>query len=268
MGSSRRQLKAHKKAQEKAKQMRTQARDLKAEARELTKNTGIDQRAADLAEQAAELAERVRKSDALAVAQEKGGEYASKAREALHEAGVDERAAELARAVRESDQYKVARENAGEATDRALAAVGGWIGSGPAAEKLGVKPASAKRTTGKWLVAVLGVVAGFVAGMVVGARKSETIGEATRLAGRVGQDTPDIGAPAAQKPIADEVRTRLGEDPRTSDLPRLNINVAEGTVFVRGAVPEGTDEDALRAVIATVPGVEDIDLQLTVSTGS
>jgi hypothetical protein len=46
----------------------------------------------------------------------------------------------------------------------------------------------------------------------------------------------------------------------------VNVNVAEGTVFVRGPLPEGVDEQAVRDVIAKVPGVTDVDLQLTTTT--
>jgi osmotically-inducible protein OsmY len=275
MRSVKRQAKARTKNQERAKQLREQARDLKANARELTKDAKLDERASDLVEQAQDLAARIRASEAVAKAQargedlaSKGGELAEKAREAWHDSGWDERAADMAKQVKESDQYQTASKQVGETTDKALAAVGEWISHGPAAEKLGVRPVDKKRTAGKWVLVLIGIAAGFAAGVVIGARKKDTVDEVTSLAGRLGQDTPDIGAPAAQKPIADEVRTRLGEDPRTSALPKLNVNVAEGTVFVRGAVPEGTDEDAIRAVVGTVPGVEDVDLQLSSSTSN
>lgn len=264
MGSDKRQAKT----QEKARQLREQARELKQQAREMTRDSGLEERASELAEQATELATRVRESEALARAQAKGSELAGRAREAIQESGLDERAADLGKRVRESERYQTARDQAGERSDKALAAVGGWLAQGPAAKKMGLRAVDRKRTTGKWLLALLGVIAGFAAGAITGARKKETVDELSSIAGRIGQDTPDMGTPAAQKPIADEVRTRLGEDPRTSTLPKLNVNVAEGTVFVRGAVPEGTDEDAIRAVVGTVPGVQDIDLQLTSSASS
>jgi hypothetical protein len=34
-------------------------------------------------------------------------------------------------------------------------------------------------------------------------------------------------------------------------------------VFVRGSVPAGADETAIREVVAGVPGVTDVDLQVT-----
>ena len=255
--------KMRKEAEKQAATLRKQAKELRSQAKDVAKDAKLEERAADLADQVGELAQRIKDSDAMAKAQATSEELIEKAREQISDAHLDERAAELASRVRESDQYKQAMATAGDATDKTLARVGDWISHGPAADKLGVKPKSKKRTFSKWLIAGLGVAAGFAAGVITGARKHETVEELERVAGRVAQDTPDIGAPADQKPIADEVRTRLGEDPRTSALPRLNINVAENTVFVRGSVPEGIDEDSIRSVIASVPGVEDIDLQLT-----
>ena len=62
----------------------------------------------------------------------------------------------------------------------------------------------------------------------------------------------------------DDRRTplRLGEDPRTADLPSLNINVVDGTVVVRGAVPDSADQDAIRDVITGVEGVQNVDMKL------
>ena len=254
--------KARKEAEKKATSLRKQAKELRSHARELGKEAKLEERAAGVADHASDLAHRVRDSDSVAKMAAKSEQLVDKAREQIHESGLDERAADLAERVRKSDQYKKARDSASDATDKTLDRVGDWISHGPAADKLGVRPKSKSRSAGKWMLALFGVAAGFAAGVVTGARKHETVEELERIAGRVGQDTPDIGAPASQAPIADEVRTRLGQDPRTSDLPKLNVNVAESTVFVRGAVPADTDEEAIRAVIATVPGVEDIDLQL------
>lgn len=263
MRSSKRQAKEQAKRQAEARRLREQARDLRTRARELT-GSGLDERATEVAEQAAELAERLRSSEAMAKAQAKGGELVGKARTALQEAGIDERAAQMAQRVRESERYKSARAQAGDATDRTLSAVGTWLARGPAADKLGVRPADEGRRRSGWLWAAVAAVAGFAAGIVAGARNKEKVDElGGAIAERIGQGPSGDGVPLEQLPVADEVRARLGEDPRTSSLPQLNVNVAEGTVFVRGSVPEGTDEDAIRSVVGTVPGVEDVDLQLS-----
>jgi len=69
--------------------------------------------------------------------------------------------------------------------------------------------------------------------------------------------------PPAASPLADEIRSSLDADPRTAGLPGLAINVADSTVFVRGSVPEGFDETSIREVVAAVPGVTDVDLQVS-----
>jgi len=79
-------------------------------------------------------------------------------------------------------------------------------------------------------------------------------------------DVTEEAEPAPSgRPLADQVRSHLGSDPRTADLPGLAINVAEGTVFVRGSVPAGFEESWIREVVSSVPGVNDVDLQVTVS---
>jgi len=79
-------------------------------------------------------------------------------------------------------------------------------------------------------------------------------------------DVTEGAAPVPSgRPLADQVRSHLGSDPRTADLPGLAINVAEGTVFVRGSVPPGFEESWIREVVSSVPGVNDVDLQVTVS---
>jgi osmotically-inducible protein OsmY len=71
-----------------------------------------------------------------------------------------------------------------------------------------------------------------------------------------------VAAPTGDPQLADKVRTRLGEDPRTTDLPSLNINVVDGTVVVRGSLPDDADETAVRDVVAGVDGVRDVEMEL------
>lgn len=188
------------------------------------------------------------------------------------EAGLDERAEEFAhraeelgRRVRDSDRAQhtmaQARKLSGDGMDR----LGGWLSTGRRAELLGVRPA--RRGWTPWLMAGLGMAAGYVVGVMTAPKRGEELRQGvTTGIQRMKQDTADHSAPPAQKPIADEVRTRLGEDPRTSDLPKLNINVAEGTVFVRGSIPQAADEQAIREVVSSIPGVADVDLQVTVAS--
>lgn len=261
--------------------LQDKAADLAAQLRVQAQQAHLDERAAELADRAAELAERIRRSDAYRAAQAKGAMIAATTRQKVHESHLDERAAELADRVRESQ----AAEKARETSDRTLERVGDWLSHGRTGEKLHLQPA--KRGFPGWLVALLGLAAGFAVGMLAAPKRgdelrADLVGSASRLASRtpvggMGGDTLETTGPGpqeavlppsadAQKPLADRVRTALGQDPRTRDLPKLNVNVVEGTVFVRGAVPDDFDEASLRSVVESVDGVTDVDLQVSVGT--
>lgn len=237
------------------------------------------ERAAELADLAAragavaqqrgnELAERLRESNVVAKAQakgtegltraqEKGTELAELARSRWHEAELDTRAAELAKQMRETDVAKQASRRAKDVSEASLAAVGGWLATGPAADKLGL---TRKRRVPSMVWLALGAVLGFVAGKLLsqpsdGSVREDLAAAAERLASEAPPPVGDV--------LADTIRTTLQGDPRTAALRELNINVAEGTVFVRGSIPSGIDANAIREVIEGVPGVQDVDLQLT-----
>ena len=154
-----------------------------------------------------------------------------------------------------------------------MAGLGTWLASGSVGKQLGVQ--RRRRRWPAWLLGVLGVGAGYAVGVFTAPKRgtdlrddwsaasASTMDTATKTADRVSQDTSDMSAPASEKPLADRIRTRLGEDPRTSDLPKLNVNVVEGTVFVRGSVSSDVDKDAIKGVISDVEGVKDVDLQLS-----
>ncbi len=255
-----RQKKAEAEAMAASVQMRRAAQDSAAAIRDLALALSEQVKALGIEDRAGELAGRVRDSEALRRAAAKSSE--------------------LGERLREVESYRTTRENASRATASGLTALGAWLASGKRAERLGVRPAK-RRRGGSLLWLLAGAGAGYAAGFFTAPRDSDVRGQLsavgdtgvagdtgleTSTAPTVGQATQDTAAPPAQKPLADEIRTRLGEDPRTADLPRLNINVAENTVFVRGTVPEGFDEDVIRSVITTVPGVKDVDLQLTTSS--
>lgn len=64
--------------------------------------------------------------------------------------------------------------------------------------------------------------------------------------------------------INQRVKTALGENRRTSNIPRLNIDTIAGMVTVRGAVKNGKQRDAVLRIIKNVRGVIEIvdDLKL------
>lgn len=273
-------------AQLKAKQLRGQAKELGGHAKALTKETGagLTQGINELADRSTDLAERLRDSDVYGqalyrsnewadIARERGVEAAEVAKARLADAGLDAKTAALLEILRDSDTLGEARERARDLSEGAMAGLGTWLGSGAVGERLGVQ-----RRRRRWpaiLLGLLGVAAGYAIGVLTAPKRGEELRDdwsaasasatdtAMKAASRVSQDTSDVSAPPAEKPLADKVRTRLGEDPRTADLPKLNINVVDGTVFVRGAVPSDADTEQIRGVVAEVEGVTDVDLQVT-----
>lgn len=225
-------------------------------ARKLAKGKG-----GEAGERAVQLADRVLDSDAVATAGDRGAALLDAARDRWDDSDLDKRAAELAKRVREAEATQEALDRARQTSDKSLSRVGGWLGSGPLASKLGV---TRRR---KWpfvLTAVVGAALGFVAAQAVKRGSTDTIRDeladaADRLAAGGGSATV----------LADTIRTTLDADPRTAQLDPLDINVSDGgTVFVRGTVPEDVDQDAIRDVIASVPGVTDVDLQLSTTQAS
>lgn len=181
---------------------------------------------------------------------------------------------ELGRRLRDWEALQSGREVAQRTTTQALSGLGAWLASGRRAERLGIEPADRKRRG--WLVGLAGLGLGYVIGALsapkrvvelrheIGRRGGAVADDLRARAEAVGEETMDLAA-GAPPPLADQVRNRLSEDPRTSDLGELNINVADNTVFVRGSVPMSADHEAIREVIASVEGVEDVDLQINPS---
>jgi hypothetical protein len=199
------------------------------------------------------------------------------------------RADELSKRVAESDVVTVGRESAARRTAATLAALGTWLATGERGKRLGI--AQSRRSGLAWVMGLAGVGIGYAAGILTAPKDGRQIreqlfsggstsgGDFDNVAGPIGQEWDDFASrdtragvtteprpgdetPPFERPLADKVRTRLGEDPRTADLPSLNINVVDGTVVVRGAVPDSADQDAIRDVITGVEGVQDVDMKL------
>lgn len=228
---------ARRAAQESVVAVRDLAQALSAQIKEL----GLDERAADTVA-------RVRSSDAYGRAQA--------------------RASEVGRRVADNESFAAATESAAKRSAAALAALGAWLATGPRGDKLGITR-SRRGRGGGWFLALLGVGVGYGIGILTAPREGREIrsqltnrgarqwdGDVTSIDGDQG-----VLAPSGDPVIADKVRTRLGEDPRTSDLPSLNINVVDGTVVVRGPAG-GVDESAVREVVSSVDGVTAVDLEL------
>ena len=230
---------ARRAAQDSAAAMRDLANALLAQLKEL----GLD-------EKALEAVERVKASDSYGRAQEK--------------------AAEVSKLVAESDSVAAGRERASATATAAAAGLGSWLARGKRGKALGIAPA--KRNGLGWFLGLLGVGIGYAIGVLTAPKEGREIRE--QLVNRRGSQPWDDGpvggiegdegilAPSGDPQLADKVRTRLGEDPRTAELPSLNINVVDGTVVVRGPLPDDTDQGAIRDVVSSVDGVDAVDLEL------
>ena len=62
--------------------------------------------------------------------------------------------------------------------------------------------------------------------------------------------------------IADRVRTALGQNDATRDIERLNIDVVDGAVTVRGPLVETAVREAIEAVVRGVKGVREVHSEL------
>ena len=246
--------KASKKASKRAEKAGREAQERAAEYAE---------RAGEVAaETAHELAERMRKSDGLAKAQAKGLEYAERAKHRWDDSDVEDRLVDAAQRMRDSDVAKKAERRGRDVGEASLAALGEWLTSSDQGQKVSKKLGVTKQR--RWRTALatgVGVAAGFaIARLVQPSPAPEFADDFAATADRLTPPTP-VGTA-----LVDAIRGALKDDPKTTSLEELTINVAEGTVFVRGTVPEGTDEEALREVIRRVPGVTDVDLQLSTAS--
>lgn len=222
-------------------------------------DAGLDERAVALAErlrapQGVEALERLRESEAAGRAQERGRDLTRRTRE-------------LAQRLQASDTAAQAREAARRAGDEAMERLGAVLTAAPVADRLGIRPA--RRGTA-WLPVALAIVGGFVAGMLLGRRQGEQEGmqrasgwaAPETLAPPLGQGQVDLAPPTG---VERAVRERLASDPRTRGLDALSVSVADATAFVRGVVPPEADEFAIAEVVRGVDGVDDVDLQVTVT---
>jgi hypothetical protein len=75
--------------------------------------------------------------------------------------------------------------------------------------------------------------------------------------------TGDI--PEQQEEIEQRIRTRIGEDDRTKDMPRVNVEVNDGVAELRGSAPSEEVKDAVGEIAAGAEGVREVRNLITVS---
>ena len=241
--------------------------DMVAKVQHTASNLAEKVRDAKLDERAAELAELAREKVREAELDARAAELAAAGRQKVAELGVDERAAELVARLRDTSVAQQAAGIAGAAaltardtTDRTLERVGDKLSEGRVGEALGLRR---RRRTKAWPLLIAGAVAAGVAtGFVVMRRRNTELTDQWPPADGVAATTQTTAVPAVDLPLDGRVREAIGQDPRTADVAPLNVNVVDGTVFVRGFVGPNVDIEALRAVIEGVEGVTDVDLQV------
>lgn len=86
----------------------------------------------------------------------------------------------------------------------------------------------------------------------------------------IGSGAPGGGVSATFVPEQSEeaqqkIRTALGEDERTKDLPRVNVEVNDGIAELRGVAPTDEVKRAAAEVAAGVEGVREVRNLLTVA---
>jgi hypothetical protein len=77
--------------------------------------------------------------------------------------------------------------------------------------------------------------------------------------GRIGE------VPEQQEEVENRIRTRVGEDPRTADLPHLNVEVNDGVADLRGEVHSEDERQAVEEIASSVEGVTEVRNLLTVN---
>ena len=235
-------------------------------------------REAKLDERAADLAVLAREKVRDAQLDQRAAELAAVARKRAQETGLDDWVSDVVIRVRDSAVAQQAMETAGQvaesardAMDRTLDVLGERLEDTPVGDRLGIK--RRRRGMSPWTIAAAGLAAaGVAAGVVASRMRSQTQSPADddavwKTPGqgvRWDQEVLPTGAAGSTQPLDSRVRQAIADDPRTSSLS-LNVNVVDGTVFVRGTVDSGTDEETLRSVIEPLDGVTDVDVQVSTS---
>jgi BON domain len=73
------------------------------------------------------------------------------------------------------------------------------------------------------------------------------------------------GVPEQQEEVEQRIRTRIGEDPRTMDMPRVNVEVNDGVAELRGTAPSEDAKAAAGEIASSVEGVREVRNLIVVS---
>ena len=73
------------------------------------------------------------------------------------------------------------------------------------------------------------------------------------------------GVGEQQEEVEQRIRTQIGEDPRTADMPRVNVQVNDGIAELRGEAPSEEAKAAAGEIVSSVEGVREVRNLITVS---
>ncbi len=73
------------------------------------------------------------------------------------------------------------------------------------------------------------------------------------------------GVPEQQEEVEQRIRTRIGEDPRTAEMPHLNVEVNDGVAELRGPAPSEEAKQAAGEIAQETEGVREVRNLITVS---
>ena len=76
---------------------------------------------------------------------------------------------------------------------------------------------------------------------------------------------PVEGVGEEQDDLEQRIRTNIGEDPRTSEMPRVNVEVNDGVAELRGVAPSEDAKLAAGEIAQAVEGVREVRNLITVS---
>jgi BON domain len=85
------------------------------------------------------------------------------------------------------------------------------------------------------------------------------------LIGRDRPSEPPPEIPVQHEEVENRIRTRIGEDPRTMDIPHVNVEVNDGVAELRGVAPSEEAKQAAGEIAASVEGVSEVRNLITVS---
>ncbi len=80
------------------------------------------------------------------------------------------------------------------------------------------------------------------------------------------QHSGQVGdVPVQHEEVENRIRTRLGEDPRTMDMPRVNVEVNDGVAELRGEAPSEEAKAAAGEIASSIEGVREVRNLIAVS---